>query len=46
LGRRDRALLEILYSAGLRRSELARFEIHDLKAVHAKTHPAETGKKS
>lgn len=30
LGIRDRAMLELLYSAGLRRSELARLALHDL----------------
>jgi hypothetical protein len=30
LGQRDRAILELFYSAGLRRSELAKLEIHDL----------------
>ena len=30
LGQRDRAMLELFYSAGLRRSELAKLEIHDL----------------
>jgi integrase/recombinase XerD len=30
LGIRDRAMLELFYSAGLRRSELARLELHDL----------------
>ena len=30
LGLRDRAMLELFYSTGLRRSELARLEIHDL----------------
>jgi integrase/recombinase XerD len=30
LGLRDRTMLELFYSAGLRRSELARLEIHDL----------------
>jgi len=30
LGQRDRAMLELFYSTGLRRSELARLEIHDL----------------
>jgi len=30
LGQRDRAILELFYSTGLRRSELARLEIHDL----------------
>ena len=30
LGIRDRAMLELFYSAGLRRSELAKLELHDL----------------
>lgn len=32
LGVRDRAMLEVFYSCGLRRSELAHLELHDLNA--------------
>jgi integrase/recombinase XerD len=32
LGLRDRAMLELFYSAGLRRSELARLTLHDLNS--------------
>ena len=38
LGLRDRAMLETLYSTGVRRSELARFEIHDLNRERQTIH--------
>jgi len=41
MGVRDRAILETLYSAGMRRGECVQLNIRQLKLVHGHTHPAE-----